>query len=249
MDVRDEDLCFSVCKKMNRKLARIVPIVDVDSSAGGTIATKIEDQLHLPATTGGEETDSDADSEDIDDAIRLIEMMIANEQNDTKAAEKIADTIIVSAGTLVDEDAKYEDVDMSCTPEELEDLQMGFAKLKSFITGLVSIKKIRAWEGIKMMLDSGKLSDLSFEASLTKIGVDTPHAQLNFNQFKRLMVLLVAEFEANEKKATERDKMHYITMEDLEVDEKDFEDSEDEVEEKQGGQVETRGAQRVVGGS
>jgi len=203
MDVRDEDLCFGYSRRRVADVVQVVPIYEDDvvvaTGGGGAIphdANDSIDPMHSaklePLTSAN--TELEADSEDIEDVIRMVEAM-EKEQREAEAAG-----VIVRVDNEVD--AKYDagsGVDLSCSPAELAELQLAFAKLKSFITGLVSVKKLRNWDNIKTVLASGQLSESTFTSALVKVGGNKPHAQLNFNQFLHLMILLEDELSLDEE--------------------------------------------------
>lgn len=106
------------------------------------------------------------------------------EEASDAAADKVA------AGM---EEEDLDDIDM--TPEEEEAMTLEvFNNLKNPKTGLVASKKLKNWGSIAEALDSGEMSKGMLNSAIKKVG-----AELDFEMFKKLMLLLEEAMEEREE--------------------------------------------------
>ena len=105
-----------------------------------------------------------------------------------EASDAAADKV---AAGMDDED--MDDIDM--TPEEEEAMTLEvFNNLKNPKTGLVASKKLKNWGSIAEALDSGEMSKGMLNSAIKKVG-----AELDFEMFKKLMLLLEEAMEEREE--------------------------------------------------
>lgn len=103
-----------------------------------------------------------------------------------------------AAADKVSEDMDESDDGIDMSPEEEEEMtRQVFDDLKNPKTGLVSSKKLKNMSSIAEALDSGELSKGMLNSAIKKVG-----AELDFEMFKRMMLLLEV---AMEERAEEDD--------------------------------------------
>jgi Ca2+-binding EF-hand superfamily protein len=91
-----------------------------------------------------------------------------------------------------------DDEELDPTDEELEAMAREiFDELKNSKTNKVTVKKFKAWEGVREVLDSGDLSKGALNNALKTVGADKS-GELNFDQFKQVMDMLEEELEGAE---------------------------------------------------
>ena len=92
-----------------------------------------------------------------------------------------------------------DDSELEPSPEELDDMAREiFDDLKNPKTNTVTAKKLKNWEGIKEVLDSGELSKGALNSAIKKVGADKTN-ELNFQQFKDLMDILEAAMDGDDE--------------------------------------------------
>ena len=110
------------------------------------------------------------------------------------ASDAAADKVASGLGDAED----FDDEELEPSPEELEMMAKGiFDDLKNPKTGTVTAKKLKNWEGIKEVLDSGELSKGALNAAIKKVGAEKTN-ELDFKQFKELMDILEAAMDEGE---------------------------------------------------
>ena len=112
--------------------------------------------------------------------------------------EDASDAAADKVASGLDDSEDFDEDELEPSPEELEMMAKGiFDDLKNPKTGTVTAKKLKNWEGIKEVLDSGELSKGALNAAIKKVGAEKTN-ELDFKQFKELMDILEAAMDEGE---------------------------------------------------
>ena len=112
--------------------------------------------------------------------------------------EDASDAAADKVASGLDDSEDFDEDELEPSPEELEMMAKGiFDDLKNPKTGTVTAKKLKNWEGIKEVLDSGELSKGALNAAIKTVGAEKTN-ELDFKQFKELMDILEAAMDEGE---------------------------------------------------